>query len=79
MDLGRKSIHMPQLSLVSWFRSPETSFSDPDFFTLTVELMMKSFSSVTYLHPTLCDTMDFSTPGFPIQHQLLELAQTQVH
>ena len=23
--------------------------------------------------------MDFSTPGFPIQHQLLKLAQTQVH
>ena len=29
--------------------------------------------------PTLCDPMDCSTPGFPIHHQLLELAQTQVH
>ena len=27
----------------------------------------------------LCDPMDCSTPGFPIHHQLLELAQTHVH
>ena len=25
---------------------------------------------------TLCDPMDCSTPGFPVQHQLLELTQT---
>ena len=28
---------------------------------------------------TLCDPMDCSTPGFPVHHQLLELAQTHVH
>ena len=27
---------------------------------------------------TLCDPMDCSTPGFPVHHQLQELAQTQV-
>ena len=27
----------------------------------------------------LCDPMDYSTPGFPVHHQLLELAQTHVH
>ena len=26
-----------------------------------------------------CDRMDCSTPGFPVHHQLLELAQTHVH
>ena len=26
--------------------------------------------------PTLCDPMDCSTPGFPVLHHLLELAQT---
>ena len=36
-------------------------------------------SSVTHLCPTLCDPMDCSTPGFPLHHQLLELAQTHVH
>ena len=28
---------------------------------------------------TLCDPMDYSTPGFPVHHQILELAQTRVH
>ena len=37
------------------------------------------FSSVTQLCPTLCDPMDCSTPGFPVHHQLAELAQTHVH
>ena len=37
------------------------------------------FSSVTQSCPTLCDPMDYSTPGFRVLHHLLELAQTQVH
>ena len=35
--------------------------------------------SVAKLHPTLCDLMDCSTPGFPGIYHLLELAQTHVH
>ena len=35
--------------------------------------------SVTQLCPTLCNHMDCSTPGFPVLHQLLELAQIHVH
>ena len=30
-------------------------------------------------HPTLCSPIDSSTPGFPVLHQLSELAQTHVH
>ena len=37
------------------------------------------FSSVTQSWPTLCDPMDCSMPGFPVHHQLLELAQTHIH
>ena len=37
------------------------------------------FSSVTQSRPTLCDPMDCSMPGFPVHHQLPELAQTHVH
>ena len=37
------------------------------------------FSSVTILCLTLCNPMDGSIPGFPVHHQLLELAQTHVH
>ena len=29
--------------------------------------------------PTFCDPMDCSMPGFPVHHQLPELAQTHVH
>ena len=36
-------------------------------------------SSVTQSCPTLFNPMDCSTPGFPVHHQLLELAQTHVH
>ena len=34
------------------------------------------FSSVSQSCTTLCDPMDCSTPGFPVHHQLRELAQT---
>ena len=37
------------------------------------------FSSVAHLCPILCEPMDCSTPGFPVHHQLPELAQTYVH
>ena len=37
------------------------------------------FSSVAQLCPTLCDSMDCSTPGFPVYHQLPALTQIQVH
>ena len=37
------------------------------------------FSSVVQSCPTLCDLMDGSTPGLPVHHQLLELAQTHAH
>ena len=35
--------------------------------------------SVALPRPTLCNPMDCSTPGFPVLHYLLELAQTNVH
>ena len=38
-----------------------------------------SYSSVTQSSPTLCDSMDCSTPGFPVHHQLPEFIQTHVH
>ena len=39
-----------------------------------VVVVVQSFSRVR-----LCDPMDCSTLGFPVHHQLLELAQTHVH
>ena len=37
------------------------------------------FSSVAQSCPTLCNPMGCSMPGFPVHHQLPELAQTHVH
>ena len=37
------------------------------------------FSSVTQSCPTLCDSMNGSTPGLPVHHQLPEFTQTCVH
>ena len=36
------------------------------------------FVAVTQSCPILCDPMDCSTPGFPVLHHLLELAQPHV-
>ena len=44
-----------------------------------VEQNQHSCCSVTKSCPTLCDPRDCSTPGFPVLHYLLELAQTHVH
>ena len=37
------------------------------------------FSSVVQWCPTLCDPMNCSTPGLPVNHQLPEFTQTHVH
>ena len=44
----------------------------------TFQRKLQMFSSVTQLCPTLCDPVDCSMLGFPVHHQLLELAQTHV-
>ena len=40
---------------------------------------MPQFSSVAQSCPTLCDPMDCHMPGFPVHHQISELAKTHVH
>ena len=42
-------------------------------------IVNNQFRSVARSCPTLCSPMDCSIPGFPVHHQLLELAQTHVH
>ena len=41
--------------------------------------LLEVLSSVPQSSLTLCDSMDYSTPGFPDHHQIPELAQTHVH
>ena len=40
---------------------------------------MPQFSSVAQSCPTLCDPVNYSTPGLPVHHQLPEFTQTHVH
>ena len=42
-------------------------------------ICLTQFSSVPQSCQTLCDPMDWSTPGFPVYQWLLELIQTHVH
>ena len=42
-------------------------------------LSLVQFSSAAQSCLTLCDPMDCSTPGIPVHHQPMELAQTHVH
>ena len=37
------------------------------------------FNSVAQLCLTLCDPMNYSTPGLPVHHQLPEFTQTHIH
>ena len=37
------------------------------------------FSSVAQSCPTLCNPMNYSTPGLPVHHRLPEVTQTYVH
>ena len=41
--------------------------------------MRFQFSSVTQSYQILCNPMDYSMPGLPVHHQLLEFTQTHVH
>ena len=45
----------------------------------TLSLNHDCCCSVTKLCPTLCNSMDWSTSGFPVFHYLPEFAQTHVH
>ena len=44
-----------------------------------IEELSVQFSSVAQSCPTLCDSMNGSTPGLPVHHQLLEFTQIYVH
>ena len=46
---------------------------------ISIEFYSVQFSLVSQSHLTLCDSMDCSTPGLPVHHQLQEFTQTHVH
>ena len=65
--------------LLSWFQFAVKTPLPFKKIPLTFEIKKKEFSSVAQSCPTLCNSMDCSTPGLPVHHQLPEFTQTQVH
>ena len=61
-------------SLMTYVRQGNSVNYNPSSLMASVQV-----SSVTQSRPTLCNPMDCSRSGFPVHHQLLELAQTHVH
>ena len=72
----RNPFHHSPNSLHSLFEFTLAFLQLESFWVLTPSVQ---YSSVAQLCPTLCNPMDCSTPDFPINHHLQELAQTQVH
>ena len=67
-----------KLKLIVSFFKP--SFTNPRTSFLHILWLKESqFSSVAQSCPTLCDTMNRSTPDLPVHHQLSEFTQTHVH
>ena len=62
------------MDLFPWDRRQKPQYLFSRMMDVTIQ-----FSSVSQSGPILCDSMNCSTPGFPVHHQLPELAQTQVH
>ena len=69
-------------SITSWQIDEETTETVTDFIFLGSKIIADGesvqFSSVAQSCPTLCDSMDCSTPGLPVHHQLLEFTKTHV-
>ena len=67
------SPHLPHSFSHKWEDTIHTIF--PVIFVFF--FLLQSVQSLS--HVRLCDLIDCSTPGFPVLHCLLELAQTHVH
>ena len=62
------------ISLADWGSRSGLVCPSWSHLVLTGLCCVLQFSSFTQLCPALCDPMDCSTPGFPVHHQLPELA-----
>ena len=67
------------LLMVYWMVLTAVTHCSKPSFQSYFFLLLSLSSQSAQLHPTLCDPMGCSTPGFPVHHELLELAQTHVH
>ena len=77
-DLIKLSYLTFKITLFDGHRS-NSPFTDEKLGRNTEQIISNHVSSVQLLNCVwLCNPMDCSTPGFPVHHQILELAQTHV-
>ena len=79
-----------QASRLEWIAFPPTRgssqprdwtrvfYMQTDSLPLSQQRSSKVKAKVSQLCPTLCDPKDCSTPGFPVHHLLMKIAQTHV-
>ena len=77
-DIGERDLHGTK-KLRSFWKALSSPCNLSNLTPGSVHLPSAQFSSVAQSCLILCNSMDCSTPGFPIHHQLPELAQTHVH
>ena len=79
--INEKGIHLASAACVSYFSKAfhiAQEESQPRFITHPCTHSVQ-FSSVAQSCPTLCNSMNRSTPGLPVHHQLPEFTQTHIH
>ena len=80
METGKKNHHLANtMALIFQIRSINVKANKVKYKIMHLQNLKVQSSSVSQLCPTLCDPMDYSPPGLPVHHQLLELAQIHVH
>ena len=73
-------ISWPKYWSFSYSTSPSNEYSGLISFRVHwFDLFLVQFSSVIQSCLTFCDSVDCSTPGLPVHHQLPEFTQTHVH
>ena len=65
VQAGFRKAEEPDIKLLASVGLSEKQKTEKQITRKTVQ-----FSSVAQLCPTICNTMDYSTPGFPLHHQL---------
>ena len=75
--LYSKHIVLLLFCFVNWNYSREKGLEEEKWVFLVCSVLYDSVQLLSCVQ--LCNPMDCSTPGFPVLHQLLELAQTHVH
>ena len=76
-DFNVIALHLPSHCSFSFVLGHGLSFLVS--FSILLSMVLQQYSSVAQSCLIICDPMNCSTPGLPVQHQLPESTQTHVH